>query len=71
MTRDQFIEHLKAIDPKMPTGDSDGVHLPVACSFIAAKCFMEERSEDEHTAALRHQLKFLSDKGYFDFEEES
>jgi hypothetical protein len=70
MTKDEFIEHLKAINPKAVSDmDKGGIFLPMVCSLVAGQCWMEQRPEDEHTAALRHQLKYLSKKGFFDFQE--
>ena len=70
MTQAEFVEHLKAINPKAVTDlDNSGVFLPVICSLIAGSCWIEQREEDEHTAALRYQLKHLAKKGCFDFKE--
>jgi hypothetical protein len=70
MTREIFIEHLNAINPKAVKDlDNGGVFLPVTCAFIAGTCWVEQRLEDEHTEALRHQLKHLAEKGFFDFTE--
>ena len=68
MSKEEFVEHLKAINPKAVTDlDNGGVFLPVVCSLIAGQCWMDQQPEDEHTAALRYQLKAISKKGCFDF----
>jgi len=69
MSKEEFIGHLKAINPKAVTDlDNGGVFLPVVCSFLAGQCWMEQRLEDEHTVALRFQLQAISKKGCFDFQ---
>jgi len=67
MTDHEFDEVLTRLSPTYRTARAHGLPRPAACSIIAADLWRTRRTEDDDTAALRHQMDALHTRGVFDF----
>jgi len=68
MTEEDLAVSLKAILGERIYDKYKGQYLPRICNYAAQKCFINDMSENEHTARLREALQDLKTNGYFKFE---
>lgn len=70
MTRTEFKEMLKILNPVMKRSDMLETNLPKAAVDTAVICFLSKEVSGKYANELRNQIINLYDFGHFDFDNE-